>query len=542
MDVVDGQIINTLCHLDPNFFDGLHEIPNSIAELDTATFYRAIVTLAWSCKQSTRKEIPSKILPQNMSAKFRCITTVVNAVKANFSFISIGVRDPIDYHMLLYGRSKELRNILIGLMEKLSKDSPVVTSVDDPLADLIRSINRGEDDNKECLTRYNSSQKEAWALSTRVDFIGFCGDVMAALHYNDWRYRQSAFVCSLLENNAMNNNNTAQNCRSVQDEIPATLHLRYPSINKQMKPKLKSKPILSPELQKKRKTKDEQEINEVSKMDVEKSEIFDKLLDEVMALTTYVDSKKISENKMQNDEAERLLTLQSRKLREAEIDERLKKLLENPDALLKLESYIDGSNERMQHLQNLWLRAKAEKDEEVKAARLAALSSDFTLPYRNRETSAKDTKLVENELAGRKKTLEKLIAVENLCLQKEIKSNAGKLERSFTVVEGKLYKDVEKDASMQKAYRLLMKIHGEYSSVITGIDFSGQLEREIEELNDQIAMQHQKNIDEKFERIVNDWMEIKKENKVKTGQNVRTIISITSACSKTYLLLTENSV
>ncbi|VDP11878.1 unnamed protein product [Onchocerca flexuosa] len=428
MDVVDGQIINTLCHLDPfvfpsanlfcfckkrqcvkwnccfdfrNFFDGLHEIPNSIAELDTATFYRAIVTLAWSCKQSTRKEIPSKILPQNMSAKFRCITTVVNA--------SIGVRDPIDYHMLLYGRSKELRNILIGLMEKLSKDSPVVTSVDDPLADLIRSVNRGEDDNKECLTRYNSSQKEAWALSTRVDFIGFCGDVMAALHYNDWRYRQSAFVCSLLENNAMNNNNTAQNCRSVQDEIPATLHLRYPSINKQMKPKLKSKPILSPELQKKRKTKDEQEINEVSKMDVEKSEIFDKLLDEVMALTTYVDSKKISENKMQNDEAERLLTLQSRKLREAEIDERLKKLLENPDALLKLESYIDGSNERMQHLQNLWLRAKAEKDEEVKAARLAALSSDFTLPYRNRETSAKDTKLVENELAGRKKTLEKLV-------------------------------------------------------------------------------------------------------------------------------------
>ncbi|VDK83038.1 unnamed protein product [Onchocerca ochengi] len=526
MDVVDGQIVNTLCRLDPNFFDGLQEIPNNIAELDTETFYRAIVTLVWSCKQSTRKEIPSTLLPQNMSAKFRCVTTVVNAVKANFSFIvSIGVRDPVDYHMLLYGRSKELRNILIGLMEKLPKDSPVVTSMDGtayPLTDLIRSVNRGEKDNKKCLTRYSSAQKETWALSTRVDFIGFCGDVMAALHYNDWRYRHSAFVCSLLENNAVNNNNTAQNCRSVRDEIPAILHLRYPSINKQMKPKLKSKPILSPELQKKRKTKDEQEINEVSKMEVEKSEILNKLLNEAMALTAYVDSKKIAENKMLSDEAERLLTLQSRKLREAEIDERLKKLLENPDALLKLESYIDGSNERMQHLQNLWLRAKAEKDEEVKMARLAALSSDFTLPYRNRETSAKDTKLIENELAGRKKTLEKLkkqvesreekqinrniymkhifdivgnirkqqneinkIAIENLCLQKEIKSNAGKLERSFTVVEGKLYKDVEKDASMQKAYRLLMKIHGECSSVITGIDSSGQLEREIEELNDQ---------------------------------------------------------
>lgn len=40
------------------------------------------------------------------------------------------MRDPVDYHMLLYGRSKELRNILIGLMEKLPKDSPVVTSMD----------------------------------------------------------------------------------------------------------------------------------------------------------------------------------------------------------------------------------------------------------------------------------------------------------------------------------------------------------------------------------------------------------------------------
>lgn len=41
---------------------------------------------------------------------------------------------------------------------------------------------------------------------------------------------------------------------------------------------------------------------------------------------------------------------------------------------------------------------------------------------------------------------------------------------------------------MQKAYRLLIKIHGECSSVITGIDSAGQLEREIEELNDQVSL------------------------------------------------------
>uniref|UniRef100_A0A1I7W431 Coiled-coil domain-containing protein 22 homolog n=1 Tax=Loa loa TaxID=7209 RepID=A0A1I7W431_LOALO len=537
MDVVDGQIIDTLCRLDPSFFDGLQEIPSSIAELDTKTFYQAIVMLVWSCKPSTRKEIPSRLLPQNMSAKFRCVTTVVDAVK------SIGVRDPIDYHMLLYGRSKELRNILIGLMEKLPKDSPVVTSAEDPLVDLIRSANREERDKEGCLKWHSSAQKETWALSTRVDFIGFCGDVMAALHYDNWQHRNSAFICSLLENNAVNNSR-AQNCQSVRDEILEILHFGRPIINKEIKPQLKPKPILHPELRKKRKTRDGQEINEIGK-----SEILDKVLNEIVALAAYIDRKKISKSKMQNDETERLLALQNKRFQEAEIDERLKKLLGNPNALLKLETYIDGSSERMQHFQNLWLRAKAEKDDEVKTARLTALSSGFTLPCCSQETSVKDTKLVENEVAGKKKILTKLrkevesrkekqinrsiytkhifdivgnirkqqneinkVAVENLSLQKEIKSKAGKLERSFTVVEGKLYKDVEKDASMQKAYRLLMKIHGECSCVITGIDSAGQLEREIEELNDQIGMQYQRNTDEKLESIVNDWMEIKKEN------------------------------
>ncbi|MCP9266151.1 hypothetical protein DINM_021636 [Dirofilaria immitis] len=463
MDVVDGQIIDTLCRLDPfELFDGLGEVPSSIAELSTETFYQAIVTLVWSCKQSTREEIPSTLLPQNMAAKFRCVATVVNA--------NIGVRDSIDYHMLLYGRSKELRNVLIGLMENYRR--------------ILQS-------------------SLLWkALSTRTDFIGFCGNVMVALHYDNWRHRHSAFICSLLENNAVNNNR-AQNCQSVSDEISAALHLKHFIINKQMKPQLKPKPILSSELQKKRKAEDEQEINEVSKVDVERSEILNKLLKEIMALTTYVDHKKISKSK-RTFRPSSYMACDCMKF-----------------SLLQMQSdenYIDGSNERMQHLQNLWLRAKTEKDEEVKTARLAALSSvckrcnvesDFTLPYQNQAASTKDTKLMENELVNRKKTLKKLrkqvesqeekqinrsiytkhifdiignirkqqneiskIAGENLCLQKEIKSDVGKLERSFIVVEGKL---------------LLMKIHGECSCVITGIDSSGQIEREIEELNDQVS-------------------------------------------------------
>ncbi|VDK72051.1 unnamed protein product [Gongylonema pulchrum] len=40
--------------------------------------------------------------------------------------------------MLLYGRSKELRNVLIGLIEKLPKDSPIIASVEDPFNNLVQ--------------------------------------------------------------------------------------------------------------------------------------------------------------------------------------------------------------------------------------------------------------------------------------------------------------------------------------------------------------------------------------------------------------------
>lgn len=43
---------------------------------------------------------------------------------------------------------------------------------------------------------------------------------------------------------------------------------------------------------------------------------------------------------MQNGEAERLLTLQNKRFQESQIDERLKKILVDPHALLKLEVYF----------------------------------------------------------------------------------------------------------------------------------------------------------------------------------------------------------
>lgn len=56
---------------------------------------------------------------------------------------------------------------------------------------------------------------------------------MAALKYDDWRCRQKAFICSLMENNAVKNIR-AQNYQSIRDEILKILHRKCPIIDKKI--------------------------------------------------------------------------------------------------------------------------------------------------------------------------------------------------------------------------------------------------------------------------------------------------------------------
>lgn len=62
--------------------------------------------------------------------------------------------------------------------------------------------------------------------------------------------------------------------------------------------RLKPKPALPPKLQEKGETKNEQEINEVLKVNVAKSESLNQLLSEVVALTANVERKRIFESKV----------------------------------------------------------------------------------------------------------------------------------------------------------------------------------------------------------------------------------------------------
>uniref|UniRef100_A0A0N5ACE6 Coiled-coil domain-containing protein 22 homolog n=1 Tax=Syphacia muris TaxID=451379 RepID=A0A0N5ACE6_9BILA len=101
---------------------------------------------------------------------------------------------------------------------------------------------------------------------------------------------------------------------------------------------------------------------------------------------------------------------------------------------------------------------------------------------------------------------------ENAKMQKEIDSINGKLDRSFTAVEESLYKQAVHDTTMQKAYRVLVKIHKKYADVISTIERSRKIEDEINEMHDMIFIMQQKGFDEMLEKLNADFTAIKEEN------------------------------
>jgi len=70
-------------------------------------------------------------------------------------------------------------------------------------------------------------------------------------------------------------------------------------------------------------------------------------------------------------------------------------------------------------------------------------------------------------------------------LQKEIAQLTGNLDRTFTAVEERLYRDAQRDLTLQKAYKILLRIHEECRLLTSAVEASGALVRETDEVVDQ---------------------------------------------------------
>lgn len=124
--------------------------------------------------------------------------------------------------------------------------------------------------------------------------------------------------------------------------------------------------------------------------------------------------------------------------------------------------------------------------------------------------TSKIMEIVHN-IKKQKNEIDKIL-IETKSIQKEINQLNGKLDRTFAVTDELIFKDAKKEDSVRKAYKLLAALHENFNVLIETITETGQIAREIRDLEDQIDTERKKNISSNLERINNDYKQIKSEN------------------------------
>ncbi|CAL1291564.1 unnamed protein product [Larinioides sclopetarius] len=97
-------------------------------------------------------------------------------------------------------------------------------------------------------------------------------------------------------------------------------------------------------------------------------------------------------------------------------------------------------------------------------------------------------------------------------VQKEINKLSGKLERTFTVTDELIFKDAKKDEAIRRAYKYLAALHENCNQLVSIVEETGAIAREIRELEDQIEQENQKKVAATLERITSDYKQMQQEN------------------------------
>ncbi|XP_067005460.2 coiled-coil domain-containing protein 22 homolog [Anabrus simplex] len=171
------------------------------------------------------------------------------------------------------------------------------------------------------------------------------------------------------------------------------------------------------------------------------------------------------------------------------------------------------------------LREKGrELSEEIKNKE--QLHTQLVLEY---EKISKDTKSVSRsaytrrilEIIGnirkQKEEIDKVIN-DTKELQKEINNLRGRLDRSFTDADERIFRDAKKDEAARRAYKLLATLHSDCSELVQMVEETGATVREIRDLEEQIEIEGAKNVAANLERVSADLKQMKQENAALAAQ------------------------
>eukprot|EP00055_Hartaetosiga_balthica_P000828 m.137561 g.137561 ORF g.137561 m.137561 type:complete len:620 (+) comp11909_c0_seq1:36-1895(+) len=98
-------------------------------------------------------------------------------------------------------------------------------------------------------------------------------------------------------------------------------------------------------------------------------------------------------------------------------------------------------------------------------------------------------------------------------LQKDINNLSGKVKRTFTVAEEEIYREFQNNDAAKDIYRLLVSVRDGCEALRQYVEETGNVMRNVRELEDQVQVEEQKHTKELLDRINEDYKSILSENK-----------------------------
>lgn len=237
---------------------------------------------------------------------------------------------------------------------------------------------------------------------------------------------------------------------------------------------------------------------------------------------------------------------------ERKIKERISILLENPETnIKKMDTVLAATVERMKNLKEQWeehrvplvealekskekyasknskaiqvleqIKSTQEKCEEisedlkVKSIMHTKLVKEFEKVNKNISRNSYTSRILEiiGNIRKQKTDIDKILK-DTRELQKEINNISGQLDRQFIVTEDLIYRTAKRDEYSKKSYKLLATLHSDCNELITLVQDTGAIQREIRELEEQIDSEKTKNVASNLERITADLKQMEKESR-----------------------------
>lgn len=129
----------------------------------------------------------------------------------------------------------------------------------------------------------------------------------------------------------------------------------------------------------------------------------------------------------------------------------------------------------------------------------------------NRSVYTKRIIDISAKVRKQKQEIDRVLA-DTRTIQKEINILSGKLERTFTVVEGTAYKEAANNERVRQVYRAVAAVHEGCGELVDIVRETGATQREISDLREQVDLEKSKNVEEKLEQLRVDLNQVKKEN------------------------------